>query len=141
MDTAVSVELFVEILNRYVYYFEQENDAVSTSLLTNCIDQTNQRRNKRSPRNTSTASSSSSTPTSRAMTARHHWTTRNAISRERWITLSRVTLKALSPPRLLNQVCSWEAGTFNISPCPLIIMWSKSSISAQASSPVAGSDC
>jgi hypothetical protein len=28
MDTAVSVELFVEILNRYVYYFEQENDAV-----------------------------------------------------------------------------------------------------------------
>jgi vacuolar protein sorting-associated protein 35 len=29
MDTAVSVELFVEILNRYVYYFEQENDAVS----------------------------------------------------------------------------------------------------------------
>jgi vacuolar protein sorting-associated protein 35 len=31
MDTAVSVELFVEILNRYVYYFEQENDAVSFS--------------------------------------------------------------------------------------------------------------
>ncbi len=29
MDTAVSVELFVEILNRYVYYFEQQNDAVS----------------------------------------------------------------------------------------------------------------
>lgn len=29
MDTAVSVELFVEILNRYVYYFDQENDAVS----------------------------------------------------------------------------------------------------------------
>lgn len=29
MDTAVSVELFVEILNRYVYYFEQENEAVS----------------------------------------------------------------------------------------------------------------
>ena len=28
MDTAVSVELFVEILNRYVYYFEQENEAV-----------------------------------------------------------------------------------------------------------------
>jgi vacuolar protein sorting-associated protein 35 len=31
MDTAVSVELFVEILNRYVYYFDQENDAVSWS--------------------------------------------------------------------------------------------------------------
>ena len=29
MDTAVSVELFVEILNRYVYYFDQENEAVS----------------------------------------------------------------------------------------------------------------
>lgn len=28
MDTAVSVELFVEILNRYVYYYEQENEAV-----------------------------------------------------------------------------------------------------------------
>ncbi len=31
MDAAVSVELFVEILNRYVYYFDQENDAVSPS--------------------------------------------------------------------------------------------------------------
>jgi vacuolar protein sorting-associated protein 35 len=31
MDTAVSVELFVEILNRYVYYYEQENEAVSRS--------------------------------------------------------------------------------------------------------------
>lgn len=30
MDTAVSVELFVEILNRYVYYFEQQNEAVSS---------------------------------------------------------------------------------------------------------------
>lgn len=29
MDTAVSVELFVEILNRYVYYFDQQNDSVS----------------------------------------------------------------------------------------------------------------
>ena len=29
MDVAVSVELFVEILNRYVYYFDQENEAVS----------------------------------------------------------------------------------------------------------------
>lgn len=32
MDAAVSVELFVEILNRYVYYFDQENDAVSLPL-------------------------------------------------------------------------------------------------------------
>jgi hypothetical protein len=31
MDTAVSVELFVEILNRYVYYFDQQNEAVSAS--------------------------------------------------------------------------------------------------------------
>jgi vacuolar protein sorting-associated protein 35 len=31
MDAAVSVELFVEILNRYVYYFDQENDAVSSA--------------------------------------------------------------------------------------------------------------
>ena len=30
MDTAVSVELFVEILNRYVYYFDQQNEAVSS---------------------------------------------------------------------------------------------------------------
>lgn len=34
MDAAVSVELFVEILNRYVYYFDQENDAVSLHLET-----------------------------------------------------------------------------------------------------------
>ena len=31
MDTAVSVELFVEILNRYVYYFDQQNETVSRS--------------------------------------------------------------------------------------------------------------
>jgi hypothetical protein len=31
MDTAVSVELFVEILNRYVYYFDQQNEAVSVA--------------------------------------------------------------------------------------------------------------
>ena len=28
MDQAVSVELFVEILNRYVYYFDRQNEAV-----------------------------------------------------------------------------------------------------------------
>ena len=33
MDTAVSVELFVEILNRYVYYFDQQNEAVSPERL------------------------------------------------------------------------------------------------------------
>lgn len=33
MDTAVSVELFVEILNRYVYYFEQQNEAVSQGIM------------------------------------------------------------------------------------------------------------
>ena len=31
MDTAVSVELFVEILNRYVYYFDQQNETVKLS--------------------------------------------------------------------------------------------------------------
>ena len=31
MDTAVSVELFVEILNRYVYYFDQQNETVIPS--------------------------------------------------------------------------------------------------------------
>jgi vacuolar protein sorting-associated protein 35 len=33
MDTAVSVELFVEILNRYVYYFDQQNETVSAHVL------------------------------------------------------------------------------------------------------------
>lgn len=35
MDAAVSVELFVEILNRYVYYFDQQNEAVSVQLSSN----------------------------------------------------------------------------------------------------------
>ncbi|KAG8626688.1 hypothetical protein KVT40_005633 [Elsinoe batatas] len=38
MDTAVSVELFVEILNRYVYYFDQENEAVTTKYLNGLIE-------------------------------------------------------------------------------------------------------
>lgn len=38
MDTAVSVELFAEILNRYVYYFDQENDAVTTKYLNGLIE-------------------------------------------------------------------------------------------------------
>ena len=29
MDSSVSVELFVEILNQYVYYYEQQNEVVS----------------------------------------------------------------------------------------------------------------
>lgn len=36
MDAAVSVELFVEILNRYVYYFDQENEAVRNPAL--CLE-------------------------------------------------------------------------------------------------------
>lgn len=33
METATSIELFVEILDRYVYYFDQQNDSVSLSVL------------------------------------------------------------------------------------------------------------
>lgn len=33
MDAAVSIELFVEILNRYVYHFDQQNEAVRYRLL------------------------------------------------------------------------------------------------------------
>ncbi|PGH23365.1 hypothetical protein AJ80_02618 [Polytolypa hystricis UAMH7299] len=51
MDTAVSVELFVEILNRYVYYFDQQNETVTTKYLNGLIElihsnlQTNQNEN------------------------------------------------------------------------------------------------
>lgn len=38
MDAAVSVELFVEILNRYVYYFDQENEAVTTKYINGLIE-------------------------------------------------------------------------------------------------------
>ncbi|KAI9673156.1 MAG: Vacuolar protein sorting-associated protein 35 [Caeruleum heppii] len=38
MDAAVSVELFVEILNRYVYYFDQQNEAVTTKYLNGLIE-------------------------------------------------------------------------------------------------------
>jgi vacuolar protein sorting-associated protein 35 len=37
MDTAVSIELFVEILNRYVYYYDRQNEAVSFLLLSRVI--------------------------------------------------------------------------------------------------------
>ena len=48
MDTAVSVELFVEILNRYVYYFDQQNETVcfaSTSPVRNQLKLYRSRRN------------------------------------------------------------------------------------------------
>ncbi|TQS36194.1 hypothetical protein Golomagni_03361 [Golovinomyces magnicellulatus] len=38
MDTTVSVELFVEILNRYVYYFDQQNEAVTVKYLNGLIE-------------------------------------------------------------------------------------------------------
>ncbi|EEP82503.1 Vps35p protein [Uncinocarpus reesii 1704] len=38
MDTAVSVELFVEILNRYVYYFDQGNENVTIKYLNGLIE-------------------------------------------------------------------------------------------------------
>ncbi|KAI9796259.1 MAG: Vacuolar protein sorting-associated protein 35 [Piccolia ochrophora] len=38
MDASVSVELFVEILNRYVYYFDQQNEAVTTKYLNGLIE-------------------------------------------------------------------------------------------------------
>ncbi|KAF1812826.1 vacuolar protein sorting-associated protein 35 [Eremomyces bilateralis CBS 781.70] len=38
MDAAVSVELFVEILNRYVYYFDQENEMVTTKYVNGLIE-------------------------------------------------------------------------------------------------------
>jgi vacuolar protein sorting-associated protein 35 len=36
MDSVTNVELFVEILNRYIYYFEKQNESVSvfTALVT-----------------------------------------------------------------------------------------------------------
>lgn len=33
METATSIELFVEILDRYVYYFDQGNESVSGQLI------------------------------------------------------------------------------------------------------------
>lgn len=38
MDAAVSVELFVEILNQYVYYFDQENEAVTVKYINGLIE-------------------------------------------------------------------------------------------------------
>jgi hypothetical protein len=36
METATSIELFVEILDRYVYYFDQQNESVSQSAFFPC---------------------------------------------------------------------------------------------------------
>lgn len=38
MDTVTNLELFVEILNRYIYYFERKNDAVTVKYLNGLID-------------------------------------------------------------------------------------------------------
>ncbi|GKT76054.1 hypothetical protein ColTof4_08477 [Colletotrichum tofieldiae] len=38
METATSIELFVEILDRYVYYFDQQNAAVTTKYLNGLIE-------------------------------------------------------------------------------------------------------
>lgn len=36
METATSIELFVEILDRYVYYFDQQNESVSRARSWKC---------------------------------------------------------------------------------------------------------
>ncbi|CAH1763307.1 13377_t:CDS:10 [Entrophospora sp. SA101] len=38
MDSVTNVELFVEILNRYIYYFERKNEAVTVKYLNGLID-------------------------------------------------------------------------------------------------------
>ncbi|KAG6029808.1 hypothetical protein E4U41_000269 [Claviceps citrina] len=38
METATSIELFVEILDRYVYYFDQQNESVTTKYLNGLIE-------------------------------------------------------------------------------------------------------
>ncbi|CAG8536384.1 11514_t:CDS:10 [Diversispora eburnea] len=38
MDSVTSVELFIEILNRYIYYFERKNEAVTVKYLNGLID-------------------------------------------------------------------------------------------------------
>ncbi|CAG8503241.1 24133_t:CDS:10 [Dentiscutata erythropus] len=38
MDSVTNVELFVEILNRYIYYFERKNEAVTVKYLDGLID-------------------------------------------------------------------------------------------------------
>jgi len=38
MDSAVSLELFVEVLNQYVYYFDQHNEAVTVKFMNNLLE-------------------------------------------------------------------------------------------------------
>ncbi|CAG8602869.1 2406_t:CDS:10 [Paraglomus brasilianum] len=38
MDSVTNVELFVEILNRYIYYFERQNEAITVKYLNGLID-------------------------------------------------------------------------------------------------------
>ncbi|CAG8500735.1 13480_t:CDS:10 [Acaulospora morrowiae] len=38
MDSVTNVELFIEILNRYIYYFEKKNEAVTVKYLNGLID-------------------------------------------------------------------------------------------------------
>lgn len=38
MDSVTNVELFVEILNRYIYYFEKQNEAVTVKYLNGLIE-------------------------------------------------------------------------------------------------------
>ena len=33
MDPSLQVQLFIEILNRYIYFYEKENEAVSRNIL------------------------------------------------------------------------------------------------------------
>lgn len=61
MDTATSIELFVEILDRYVFYFDQQNESVSH--IGASLSFPTQLTLPRSPPSTSTVSLSSSTPT------------------------------------------------------------------------------
>jgi len=79
MDTAVSVELFVEILNRYVYYFDQQNEAVSLEsllILEEHIDSCRLRPN------TSMVSLSSSTQTCKPTKNQPQLRCQSVISRE-----------------------------------------------------------
>jgi vacuolar protein sorting-associated protein 35 len=38
VDAAVMVELFVEVLNRYLYFFEQENETITIRFINGLIE-------------------------------------------------------------------------------------------------------
>ncbi|KAF2859903.1 vacuolar protein sorting-associated protein 35 [Piedraia hortae CBS 480.64] len=65
MDTSVSVELFIEILNRYAYYYEQENEAVTSKYLSGLIELIES--------NLATAASAGNTPSSGLDNAKKHF--------------------------------------------------------------------